>query len=122
MENKKNVNYLQKEEFDKFYQKVINVVMDAKSNPGKKNVTLEQLFNESNLVFDVDEKIIDTVKIAMRTNLYAPVQQSSNPCPACSVCYICALCAGGNAASAVLAVANVSKIFDSAITINSNEI
>lgn len=65
MESKKNVNYLQKEDFDKFYQKVINVVLDAKSNPGKSNVT---------------------------------------------------------AASVALAVANVSKIFDSSIVINSNEI
>ncbi len=122
MESKKNVNYLQKEDFDKFYQKVINVVLDAKSNPGKSNVTLEQLIKESNLEFDVDERILNVVKTAMQSNLYAPVQQSSNPCPACSVCYICAICAGGNAASVALAVANVSKIFDSSIVINSNEI
>lgn len=122
MESKKNVNYLQKEDFDKFYQKVINVVLDAKSNPGKSNVTLEQLIKESNLEFDVDERILNVVKTAMQSNLYAPVQQSSNPCPACSVCYICAICADGNAASVALAVANVSKIFDSSIVINSNEI
>ena len=122
MESKKNVNYLQKEDFDKFYQKVINVVLDAKSNPGKSNVTSEQLIKESNLEFDVDERILNVVKTAMQSNLYAPVQQSSNPCPACSVCYICAICAGGNAASVALAVANVSKIFDSSIVINSNEI
>lgn len=109
------INVIPKEEFDEFYKKVIEVILDAKENPKTKNVTLGQLFDEIGLEFDVEPLAKKTVEEALNTNLYEPMSGSSNPCPACSVCYSCAICGGGNGASLALAVANVSKMFDYAI-------
>lgn len=112
-----NVNFLPKEEFDVFYKKVIETILDAQRNPGTKDVTISQLFEEANLEIDVEPLAKATVQEAMNYNLYAQESGRPNPCPSCSVCYICALCGGGNAASLAIAVANVSKMFDYAVSV-----
>lgn len=106
MKNQK-VNFLEKEEFNKFYHEVAEVALSAKANPGKGNVTIEQLMEQANLVFDIDPLIKDSVTPALSANLYAPSKAAFEGCAACAICAICAICGTINGAAGVLGLAGV---------------
>ncbi len=106
MDNQR-VNYLEKEEFNKFYRDVTKVLLDAKSNPRKGDVSLEQLMKKANLVFDIEPSVHKEIKPALSGNLYAPTQEAGNGCAACSICAVCALCGELNGASGVIGLAGL---------------
>ncbi len=106
MDNKK-VNFLEKEEFNEFYRKMVEVVLDASANPNKDNVTIDKLMKEANLAFDVEPLVLNAVKPALYENLYAPSKSAANGCAACSICAICAICGTINGAAGVIGLAGI---------------
>ena len=106
MSNQKNVNFLQKEDFNRFFKSAVEVVLDAQKNPGKREMTLQQMLNEANLGLDVEPELLKAVQPNLSANLYAP-EMASNGCPVCSVCALCAICGAVNGAAGVAGVTGV---------------
>ena len=104
----KNINYLGKEDFNTFYNRVVEIALDARNNPGKSNVSIQQLLDSSNLALKVDSTLMDAVKPALATNLYAPDKSAGDSCAACSLCAICAFCGEINGAAGALGLAGLA--------------
>ena len=109
----KNVNYLNKEEFDLFFSKMVEIAIDAKANPQKGEKTINELLNEANLSLDADAKLLNAVKPALDSNLYAPSQEAYEACAACSICAICAACGNINGAAGLLGLAGIVSFVSS---------
>ncbi len=110
---KKKVNYLNKEEFNVFFSKMVEIAIDAKANPQKGEKTINELLKESNLSIDVDPKLLRAVNPALDTNLYAPSRDAYEACAACSICAICAVCGSINGAAGALGLAGVISFVQS---------
>lgn len=106
MENENNVNFLQKEDFDRFFKNAVEVVFDAQENPGKRVMTLQQMLNDANLVLDIEPELLSAIQPNLSTDIYSP-EMSSNGCPVCSVCALCAICGTVNGAAGVAGVTGI---------------
>lgn len=115
MGNKKNLNYLQKEEFNNFYSKVVEKVLDAQKNPGKTSLSLKQMMEESDFELNVNPVVMDLIQPNLSANLYAS-SSISNGCPMCSICAVCALCAEVNAAAGTVGVTGIFGLLNASVT------
>lgn len=106
MENEKNVNFLQKEDFNAFFENAVGVVLEAQKKPGQGNVSLQQLFEDANLELNLEPELLQAIQPNLSKNLYSP-EMSSNGCPVCSVCALCAICGEINGAAGLAGVTGI---------------
>lgn len=110
----KNVNYLPKEKFDKFYKEATEVILDAFTNKDKdKEVSLEDLMKKHNIVLKNTSGVMKKLTPALTANLYAPTEMAMSSCPACAICALCAVCGELNAGVGIMGITGIVSLADS---------
>ncbi len=107
--NEQHFHLLPPNEFNQFFEEVVNVVFDAREHPCSNNVTIRHIMNQYNIQLPPEPpNLMQAINPALDANIYGTTAEVRNTCPVCSLCTFCVLCGEVNGAAGL---ANLAGLF-----------
>ncbi|MDD2687921.1 MAG: hypothetical protein WC142_08810 [Bacteroidales bacterium] len=107
--NEQDFHLLPPDEFNQFFEEVVNVVFDAREHPCSHNVSIRHIMDQYDIQLPPGPtNLIQAINPALDANIYGPTAEVRNACPVCSLCTLCILCGELNGAAGL---ANLTGIF-----------
>jgi hypothetical protein len=107
-------NLLPPAEFDRFYKEITDALLDARSNPGTKNLSIRMLMDKYGIELPQNtENLFNDTSQVLDANLYDVSKASSDKCPACALCTLCIFCGELNAGAGLISLVGLASLSSS---------
>ncbi len=109
--NEQHFHLLPPDEFNQFYEEVVNAIFDAREHPCSNNVTIRHFMDQYNIQLPPGpDNLIQAINPALDANIYGPTAEVRNTCPVCSLCVLCVICGEINGAVGLAGLAGLISL------------